>query len=74
MYFDKYLACIRNVANNESLTQKEKETLINKAKNEFSAVANFADVVLDIKLGIKKYESQDEYNKVINDTMQSAKK
>lgn len=74
MYFEKVLDYVKAVGAKENLTREEKENAINEIENVFLDVANISDTIIDVKFGVKKDCSQEEYTSKINSAISSAKK
>lgn len=74
MYFEKILEFVKAVDAKENLTRKEKENAINEIEELFLEVANISDTIIDVKSGVEKGYSQEEYTAKINSAISSAKK
>lgn len=73
MYFENYLSLIEKISKDKGITKENKSEIINKAKEEMIQVINFMDYVIDTKLGHSQFETQEEYDTMIDATIVSAK-
>ena len=71
MYFEKILNYVGAVMENKSLTEKEKESMIDDIKEAFLEIANISDTIIDVKCGAEKFNSQEEYIATINSAILS---
>ena len=73
MYFENYLSLIEKISKDKGIAKENKSKTINEAKEEMIQVTNFMDYVINTKLGHSQFKTQEEYDRMIDATIVSAK-